>query len=130
MKLNKDCVRDLLLYLEDNLTLNSILEIDCYSNESFLNNYSIDDLRYTTLKLAEGNFLNINIENFIDADVPFISIKSITYNGHKLLDNIRDNKVWSKTKNVLSKLESVSIDIISETASKVLISLINSQLNS
>ena len=126
MKLNQDCIRDLLLYLEETLTLSSTLDIDCYSNKSFISKYNIDDLRYATMKLVEGNFINADIQTFVDIDTPYISINSITYNGHKLLDNIRDNKVWAKTKTALSKIESVSIDIISETASKVLVSLINS----
>lgn len=129
MKLNQDCIRDLLLYLEENLTLASDLCIDCYSQNSFLSNYSMDDLRYTTLKLAEANYLEIKAEYFIDTNIPIIYIKSITFNGHKFLDTIRDNKVWTKTKTILSFLKSVSIDVISETASKVVISLIDQQLN-
>lgn len=127
MKLNQDCIRDLLLYLEENLTLRNHFTIDCYSDESFIEKYSIDDLRYTVLKLYEANYLNVKIEKFMDTPVPCIDIQSITFSGHEFLDTIRDNRVWTKTKDILSVFKSVSIELISETASKVIISLINQQ---
>ena len=58
-----------------------------------------------------------------------ILISSITYEGHQFLDNIRDDKVFAKTKAILSKFKSVSIEVISETASKVITNMINQQFN-
>ena len=128
MKLNQDCIRDLMLYLEDSLTLSNSIDIDCYSNDSFLKGYSKEDLSYTALKLIEANYINAKIENFLDTVFPYISIKSITYNGHKFLDTIRDDNVWTKTKGLLSCFKSVSIEVVSETASKVITNLINQKL--
>lgn len=128
MKLNQDCLRDLMLYLEDTLTMRNYILIDCYSNDTFLEKYNIDDLRYTALKLIEANYIDASTRKFLDVAVPEIRIKSITFTGHKFLDTIRDDKVWKKTKNVLSGFKSTSIEIISETASKVITNLINQQL--
>lgn len=128
MKLNQDCLRDLMLYLEDTLTMRNYILIDCYSNDTFLEKYNIDDLRYTALKLIEANYIDASTRKFLDVAVPEIRIKSITFAGHKFLDTIRDDKVWKKTKNVLSGFKSTSIEIISETASKVITNLINQQL--
>lgn len=129
MKLNQDCIRDLMLYLEDNLTLSNSIEINCYTNKSFLEKYSVDDLRYTVLRLVEAGYLNVTINQFIDTSIPYIDIKSITFSGHKFLDTIRDDKVWTKTKSILSSFKSVSIELVSETAAKVITSLINQQTN-
>lgn len=126
MKLNQDCVRDLLLYLEENLTYENTISI----NDTNLKNYSSIDLVYTADKLDEAGLINCLKTSYKYEDCPVIIAKSITYNGHQFLDNIRDDKVFAKTKSVLSSFKSVSIEIISETASKVITNLINQQLNS
>lgn len=124
MKLNYDCVRDLLLYLENTLTYENTITINYLS----LKNYSKLDLVYTADKLLEANFINCIKSSYVDESGPIIIAKSITYSGHQFLDNIRDNKVFEKTKSILSSLESVSIKVFSETASKVITNMINQQL--
>lgn len=124
MKLNQDCVRDLLLYLEENLTLNDHLSVENIS----LKNYSRDELLYTADKLYEAGYINCMRKIYDTTDL-IILISSITYEGHQFLDNIRDDKVFAKTKSILSKFKSVSIAVISETASKVITNMINQQFN-
>ena len=125
MKLNQDCVRDLLLYLEENLILNDFLSIENIS----LKDYSTEELLYTADKLYEAGYINCSKKIYDNTDL-IILISSITYTGHQFLDNIRDEKVFAKTKSILSGLKSVSIEIISETASKVITNIINQQLGS
>lgn len=125
MNLNQDCIRDLLLYLEENLSLERNITV----NNIKIKDYSQEDLIYTAQKLFEAGYLNCKISNFITSSIPFIDVSSLTYNGHQFLDTIRDNKVWTKTKGILSSFKSVSIEILSETASKVLVSLIEQQFN-
>lgn len=124
MKLNQDCIRDLLLYLEDNLTYENRVTINYLS----LKNYSTLDLVYTADKLLEANFITCIKSSYVDESGPMIIAKSITYSGHQFLDNIRDDKVFAKTKSIVSAFKSVSIEILSETASKVIINMINQQL--
>nr|WGD84452.1 DUF2513 domain-containing protein [Bacillus subtilis] len=50
----------------------------------------------------------------------------ITWDGHQFLDTIRDNAVWSKTKDAVKSLSSVSLSILSnvgESITKKLIGL-------
>lgn len=115
IKLIKDCVRETLLYIEENQQYDDILEMSNMKSDKF----SHDDICYTCEKLAEAGYIDIYKDLLGN-----ISIKNITYAGHQFLDNIRDDKVWTKTKSILSKFESVSIEIISQTASKVILELI------
>lgn len=124
MKLNQECIRDLMLFLEDNLVANDDFIID-NCNDPVLAKYSIDDLHYTAEKLSEAGYLNIEYESWVLTSNPLICVKSITYSGHQFLDTIRDDKIWAKTKGILSNLKVLSIEIISETASKVITNLIN-----
>ena len=124
MKLNHDCVRDLLLYLEENLNLNDALSVENIS----LKDYSTEELLYTADKLYEAGYINCSRKIYDNADL-VILVSSITYDGHQFLDNIRDDKIFNKTKSILSTLKSVSIEIVSETASKVITNAINQQFN-
>ncbi|MBD8946247.1 MAG: DUF2513 domain-containing protein [Clostridiales bacterium] len=120
MKLNHDCVRALLLYLEENLTLNAKI--------NFLNiridGFDSDTIIYTTMKLTEAGYIESRIRTDTTETV-FGNISGITWEGHKFLDTIRDNQVWSQTKKILSKVSSSSISFVSTIASQVLTNLIN-----
>ncbi len=124
MKLNQDCIRDLLLYLEENLTYDNFITI----NSIKIKDYSSIDLIYTADKLIEAGYLECIRRHSLDDECPTIIAKSITYKGHQFLDNIRDDKVFVKTKSVLSSLKFVSIEVFSETASKVLTTIITQKL--
>ena len=128
LKLNQDCVRDLLLFLEENLGLGSFINISSDFHEDALSNYSANDLIYTAQKLLEADYVDAKIMHFMGTNIPSVRISSITYQGHQFLDNIRDDNVYTKTKSILSTFKSVSIEIFSETASKVITSLISKQL--
>lgn len=119
MKLNHECVRDLLLYLEDNLD---------YMDEIRINNlkiepYSKDELLYTADRLIEAGYLNSRF-GWNSQSSHIITVNSISYNGHQFLDTIRDDGIWKTTKNKFAKFSSISLPIIQELAS----SLIKSQL--
>ncbi|MCT8386140.1 DUF2513 domain-containing protein [Leuconostoc mesenteroides] len=51
--------------------------------------------------------------------VHFFSIRA-THNGHQYLDNVRDSKIWKQTKNALSGLKSISLDVVSQTAAALI----------
>lgn len=123
MKLNKDCIRDLLLYLEENLTINNSIAV----NNIKINNYTSDELLYTADKLYEAKFLNC-YRRVYDAQDLLITVDSITYEGHQFLDNIRDDNVWENTKNVLSKFKSTSISFIADVSSQIIANIISKQL--
>ena len=116
MELKKDCVRDVLLYLEKNLNYNE----EVFANNIGLKKYSKEDIYYTCEKLSEAGFLNVKIDKFIMSETPLIMIKSITYDGHQFLDNIRDPKVWRETKTKLKEIGGVSLNIISQVAAAVI----------
>lgn len=123
MHLNNECVRDLLLAIEENLGINDKVSIDDFE----LPNYSYDELIYTALKLIEAGFINGDSSKMIDGSI-FVYVSSLTWDGHKFLDNIRDNEVWRKTKSIVSKFSSVSLGIISNVAAQVITALIKQQL--
>ena len=57
-----------------------------------------------------------------------IYVKSLTYQGHQFLDNIRDDNVWNKSKEILSKFKSTSINFIANISSQIIANIISNQL--
>ncbi len=111
MKLNQDCIRDLMLYLEDNLEYKDEIII----NRLNLEPYSKNELLYTADKLIEAGYLNSRLGwNMQSSHI--VTVNSISYNGHQFLDTIRDSDIWKSTKDKASKIASVSLPIIQELA--------------
>ena len=123
MKLNNDCVRDLLLYIESNTSINSLIAV----SQIEINDYTTDELIYTAMKLQEAGYIKAKISKFIDGSAD-VYVNELTWNGHKFLDNIRDDGVWKATKEKISKFSSVSLSIIENVAAQVLTNLINQQI--
>ena len=124
MKLKQDCVRYVLLALEAQeigmLTQGAQGSdiVKQLSNEEF----SADDITYTLWQLADGKFIKANRDRYVMGFS--IIVFYIKWQGHELLDSIRDDKVWSQTKKATSSLKSVSIGVLKNVATAVLSGMI------
>lgn len=118
MRLNPDCMRDVLLVAEDHVLLNGSLSMG--NLLSLLPGYSKDELTYTCLKLNEGNLLNI-LKLDSDNGTSVANISDITYEGHQFLENIRNQSTWEIVKQKLSLLGSSSVPVIMSVASQLMI---------
>lgn len=125
MRLNPDCMRDVLLVAEDHVPLNGSLSMG--NLLSLLPSYSKDELTYTCLKLNEGNLLNVLKMNSDNA-TSIANISDITYEGHQFLENIRNQSTWETVKQKLSLLGSSSVPVIVSVASQLMIEKIKSSL--
>ncbi len=117
MKLNHDCVRDLLLTVEES-TIDETLSLYFLPQKQRLENYQVDDIAYTIQRLKEAGYLNVM--DITTSDGYSAIINSITWNGHQFLDNIRDKSIWEKTKEKASVVGGVSLPILSELAKSYL----------
>lgn len=129
MKLNIECIRDLLLTIEEELVLEELLDATDIQDVKRMKKYNQDDITYTALKLKEAGYINFETTYGGDHLFDTIAFTSITWNGHQYLDTIRDNEVWKKTKNIVSTFSSVSATMIENVASNVLTNLISKQMN-
>lgn len=130
MKLNYDCLRKLLLVLEENIVMqDDLLYPDLRFEEviPLMPDYSKADIAYTTSIAIEAELIDARILNADDRFYGCVYF-GLTYEGHQFIDNIRNNNVWNKTKGILSKIGGASLDMISSTALKLLKSLIEAQL--
>lgn len=128
MKLNPDCIRDVMLVLEENLSLvtgpkgyyfNSMYPS---SVASILRDreYALHDVMYSLLQLAESGYIvtsNPNICNRVHGYFDTGKILYITPKGHEFIATISNEDTWKKkTSVVLGKLGSVSLSVIESVA--------------
>ncbi|MGM0182212.1 hypothetical protein IGK74_001132 [Enterococcus sp. AZ150] len=124
MKLDHECIRDILLFAEE-LPYNSPAYGETIFKSKRLKRYSEDEINYAITKLGLDDAELINGFVKFASNKPYITcISSLSFEGHKYLDNIRDPKVWKETKNIASKVTSVSIDILGTIASNVILKTI------
>lgn len=118
MKLNQDLVRLLLLEIEDKTGPYDSLELSDIS----IKDYSYEEILYTTERLLEAGYITARLEptklrcNQV--------IYSLTWEGHKFLDTIRDNTVWRRTNDIVKKLSSVSLSLILHIGEQVILDMV------
>ena len=130
MKLDYDCLRSLLLKLEDFENLDDNLHHQSMTlddMEKALPNFSKNEIVYTTLKAEEGGLINARIIN-ADNCIYTCIYSCLTYDGHQFLDNVRNNNIWSKTKSIAKELGCTSFRSLLSISEKIILAMIQSQL--
>ena len=124
MKLNIDCVRDVLLELES-------FSMGSYDSDSFIKSiekYGDDNVTYSLVKLTEAKYINAKYSRTMDGRPHFDDLYDITFSGHEFLEKIRSDGIWNDNiKPVLSQVGSKSFDVIIQVATNVITSLISKQ---
>ncbi|MDP4144133.1 MAG: DUF2513 domain-containing protein [Bacillota bacterium] len=114
MRLDHDCIREILLYIEKNTTD----EFCCVSAQDLRSKlqpkYSEDTINYHVRKIHQACLVD---DVFYAENAPQ-DISCLSWEGHEYIDNIRDNKVWSNVKEKTKTLASASLPILAEYAKK------------
>lgn len=131
MKLNPDCIRAILLYLEENQKIDSSngkmkpLPWASHLPET-ITEFSAEDVVYSVKQMSESRLIDtrpIRADGMID-----YIFNDITPYGHEFLENIRAEENWSKTKNVATKLGNFSLSALEKIAEGVTTAAINKML--
>lgn len=130
MKLDYDCLRSLLLKLEDFENLDDDLHYQYMTLDDMteaLPKFPKNMIAYTTLKAEEGDLINASIMN-ADGGIYACTYSSLTYDGHQFLDNVRNNNIWNKTKSIAKELGCTSFRSLLSISEKIILAMIQSQL--
>lgn len=125
MKLNPDCVRDILLEIEATTDLSHYQKFSPGSiTEERFSKYSEDELFYHMKQCELSGFLNgVSWDMSGGCSILYLSPR-----GHQFLENIREDNNWNKTKKIAKNVGSSSLNVLTDIASKVVASLITAQL--
>ncbi len=132
MKLNYECIRSVLLELENRININDDLQRVYISvDELFtaLPRYESKDILYTVEKLSEAGYINASVRYASGMYVEG-TVSGITYRGHEFIETIRDSRAWTNTKKALSKLGTMTLPLIAQAAEGLAKNALDSILSS
>ena len=125
MKLNPDCIRDILITVESKTTLNTPVRFDPHSIPFPASNYSDDEVLYHVKQCELSGFFGDETHWFINNGC---MVRYLSPAGHQFLSDIRSDNNWNKTKEIAKNVGSESLSAIKEIAAGVITSLIQKQL--
>lgn len=124
MKLNLDCMRDILIRMENASYLEKISINQVYE---FLSIYEEDDIDYSIIKLKEAGFIEADIRVY-PLGVRVFQLDDITFRGHQFLADIQSDSIWDSVKEVSKNIGSNSLHALSQIAITTISSVIKNQL--
>lgn len=141
MRLNLDCVRSVLLCVEENSGLRTRCvfvdsAMDAGIAASGLRTREPMDYQMDLLEEYDSDEILYHVRYCIEAELvaeaqgssPYIrTIVDLTPKGHDFLANIRDSKIWGGIKSVAAKVGSQSLDAVVQISSNVISELIKAQ---
>lgn len=128
MQLKPDCVRDTLLFLEENLTIDyekdnfNSITLAQLTEQMMLKHthYDAEDIWYTVYNLHKIRFIEGRINDAGGHKMMFCDIENITWNRHQFLNTIRPTNIWEATKQGASKLGLMSMSALSTISMEVM----------
>lgn len=124
MRLNPDCIRDLLIAIEDKSTFTSCFTYSVAANISTLNEYSHEEVLYHANQANMSGFI-IGFQPYDAGN--YFTVSDLTPKGHEFLANIRSDTNWNKVKEISRKVGSSSLNALSQIASNVITNIISFQ---
>lgn len=125
MKLNPDCIRDILLVVEKQTDVNNLASFTNREDFEQLPMYSPNEIMYHIRQCDHSGL-------FLDK-VIYVSegcfVKDLSPKGHEFLADIRQDTNWNRTKDIAKNVGSYSIKALSGIASQVIADVISRQFN-
>lgn len=122
MRLNPDLIRDILLVVEDISTVDESVDSDLLISK--LPQYDEDSICYHVKQAELSELFTKVVRSWSGAFI----IEDLSPAGHRLINEIRNEATWNKTKEVVSKIGNFSLDALKQIASQVAADFLKRQL--
>nr|DAH59241.1 MAG TPA: Flagellin, PadR, transcription factor, DNA.8A [Caudoviricetes sp.] len=125
MVLNIDCMRAVLEYLVDNLSLRyedlttEFRVINVNAMYTDIIGYDDEDIFYAVYNLWQAGYIEANVKMSYTIIRDF-DVWNVSYEGQQFYQNIHKSSVWERTKQVANKAGSVAISILSSIAQSII----------
>lgn len=134
MKLDTNCVRDVLLAIEElqRVFVNDNGDVEkeaLWINDLYaaLPGYGREVVFYTLYNLEQAGYIDLTVQ-WISGCVNMCAINHMTYEGHEFLESIRDSRQWTSVKKGLAAVRNYSLSAISSVAEGITNAAISSYL--
>lgn len=120
MRLDMDCVRDVLLALEKLTDVN-----ENHLHRRITTEHVCKEVPNFDEKEVYNALYTLYQADFIEADnIDFcggsdIIVEAITWQGYELLNNLRSDQVWASMKEKIKPLGTVSMQVLADLATKI-----------
>lgn len=122
MKLNPDCIRDILFVVEEYSTYSDDVSEDKLY-ETLIPKYSQEEILYH-VRQCEHSGLFLKVQHYFGG----FSIQDLSPYGHQFINDIRQDNNWNRTKDIAKNVGSFSLDVLKDISSQVITNLISNQL--
>ena len=121
VKLNPDCVRDILLEVEEGATWERPYSYSIIENPpSRLEAYETGEIIYHVRQCELGGYLD-GYCSYLDGS--FV-VDGLTPKGHAFVADLRSDTVWNRTKSRAAKIGLGSLDVLKDIAAQVIAEVI------
>lgn len=118
MKLNPDCIRDILFAIEELSKPNSLLTSEQLSKTKFLSKYSDEEILYHLQQLDwSGYIMTPNRHKTLDG---IFIVNDLSPLGHEFISDIRKDTNWNKVKSISKEVGSETLSSIKTIAENVI----------
>jgi hypothetical protein len=124
MKLNPDCIRDILFVVENNATYSNDVSEETIFKE-LDSKYPREEILYH-VRQCEHSGLFLQVVHYFGG----FSIQDLSPYGHQFINDICQDNNWIKTKEIAKSVGSFSLDVLKDISSQVITNLISNQLGS
>ena len=122
MKLNPDCIRDVLLAVEDTTDYYNRFEYTCGETvHTLVKKYTHDEIVY---HIHQGRMSGLFYQCYIHGNGAHITIDDLSPEGHAFLANTRQNPIWQAVKDAASEIGTESLTALMEIAKLSVIQVI------
>lgn len=125
MRLNPDCIRDILLTVEEisDSSTHVGFKRGKIAEYSRLDDYSDEEVFYHLNQCDLSGFFTKTIKDMTGN----CTVLDLSPRGHEFLANIRKDKVWGGVKKIAGTIGATSLSALTQIASNVITELIKSQ---
>lgn len=127
MRLNPDCIRAILLTVEEKCDFTTAWEYQKDNLDSqYLVPFTHEEIAYHIKQCSASSL--INGVHYYDGGATIL-IMDLTPVGHQFLADIRKDTTWNKTKEIAQTVGSESLDVLKQIASGVIATMVQAALN-
>lgn len=126
MKLNPDCIRDILLVVEEIPDINHRWRFDEETIPELFPNYSFDEVMYHIRQCQLNNFF---FQATINITGTSCVVSDLSPEGHEFLANIRNDSFYNKVKSIGAELGVQSLNDLTQIALSAASLIIKSHFN-
>jgi len=127
MRLNLDCIREVLIWLQDNQQMQTCAifgkgltgRVETITSTSIphrIEGYSAEDILYSIHQMIHGGLLMARDLG----DGGTYMIEDISPHGHEFLENIRNTDNWETTKKQATQVGSFSLSVLANIAANLI----------